>query len=73
MIQVASHLSESIYWYLTQQQQIEALLETSHLQVEDADISTTDRINYLFEEAIAQRESDIHPEPEKTSRESDSG
>ena len=55
MNQVAFHLGESIYWYLAQQQQIEALLETSHLQIEDADISATDRIHHLFEEAIARR------------------
>ena len=41
MNQVAFHLGEPIYWYLAQQQQIEALLETSHLQIEDADISAT--------------------------------
>ena len=65
MNQVAFHLGEPIYWYLAQQQQIEALLETSHLQIEDADISATDRIHHLFEEAIARRGSDIHLEPEK--------
>ena len=42
------------------------MLETSHLQIEDADISATDRIHHLFEEAIARRGSDIHLEPEKT-------
>ena len=48
MNQVAFHLGELIYWYLAQQQQIEALLETSHLQIEDTDISATDRIRHLF-------------------------
>jgi type IV pilus assembly protein PilB len=65
MNQVAFHLGEPIYWYLAQQQQIEALLQTSHLQIEDADISATDRIHHLFEEAISRRGSDIHLEPEK--------
>ena len=73
MTEVAFHLGEPIYWYLAQQQQIEALLETSHLQIEDADISATNRIHLLFEEAIARRGSDIHLEPEKTNWESDSG
>ena len=36
MNQVAFHLGEPIYWYLAQQQQIETLLQTSHLQIEDA-------------------------------------
>jgi len=67
MNQVAFHLGEPVYWYLAQQQQIEALLETSHLQIEDADISATDRILHLFEEAISRRGSDIHLEPEKIS------
>ena len=53
------------FWYLAQQQQIEALLETSHLQIEDADISATDRIHQFFEEAISRRGSDIHLELEK--------
>ena len=53
MNQVAFHLGEPIFWYLAQHQQIEALLETSHLQIEDADISATDRIHHLFEEAIS--------------------
>ena len=73
MNQVAFHLGEPIYWYLAQQQQIEALLETSHLQIEDADISATDRIHHLFEEAIARRGSDFHLEPVKISSVSDSG
>ena len=63
--QDAFHLGEPIYWYLAEQQQIEALLETSHLQIEDADISATNSIHLLFEEAIARRGSDIHLEPEK--------
>ena len=49
MNQVAFHLGEPIYWYLAQQQQIEALLKTSHLQIEDTDISATDRIHQLYE------------------------
>jgi len=65
MNQVAFHLGEPIYWYLAQQEQIEALLETSHLQIEDADIFATDRIHHLFEEAVSRRGSDIHLEPEK--------
>ena len=65
MNQVVFNLGEPIYWYLAQQQQIEALLETSHLQIEDADISATNRIHHLFEEAISRRGSDIHLEPEK--------
>ena len=65
MNQVAFHLGELIFWYIAQQQQIEAPLETSHLQIEDADISGTDRIHQLFEEAISRRGSDIHHEPEK--------
>jgi len=36
------------------------------LQIEDADISATDRIHHLFEEAISRRGSDIHLEPEKS-------
>ena len=56
MNQVAFHLGESIYWYLAQQQQIEALLETSHLQIEDADISATDRIHHLFEEVLPEED-----------------
>ena len=44
MNQVAFHLGEPIFWYIALQQQIEAPLETSHLQIEDADISATDRI-----------------------------
>ena len=67
MSQVAFHLGEPIYWYLAQQQQIEALLEASHLQIEDADISATDRIHQLFEEAFSLRGSDIHLEHEKFS------
>ena len=35
------------------------------MQIEDADISATDRIHHLFEEAISRRRSDIHLEPEK--------
>ena len=50
--QVAFHLGELIYWYLAQQQQIEALLEASHLQIEDADISATDRIFHLPEQGL---------------------
>jgi len=65
MNQVAFHLGEPIYWYLAQQEQIEALLETSHLQIEDADIFATDRIHHLFEEAVSRRGSDIHLESEK--------
>ena len=53
MNQVAFHLVELIFWYIAQQQQIEAPLETSHLQIEDAEISPTDRIHHLFEEAIS--------------------
>ena len=67
MNQVAFHPGEPICWYLAQQQQIEVLLETSYLQIEDADISTKDRIHHLFEEAISRRGSDIHLEPEKIS------
>ena len=65
MNQVAFHLGELIFWYIAQQQQIEAPLETSHLQIEDADISATDRIHHLFEEAISRRGLDIHFEPAK--------
>ena len=65
MNQVAFHLGEPIFWYIALQQQIEAPLETSHLQIEDADISATDRIHHLFEEAISRRGSDFHLEPEK--------
>ena len=71
--QVAFHLGEPIYWYLAEQQQIEALLETSHLQIEDANISATDRIHHLFEDAISRRGSDSHLEPVKISSVSDSG
>ena len=46
--QVAFYLGEPIILYLSQQQQIEALLETSHLQIEDADISAANRIRHLF-------------------------
>ena len=67
MNQVAFHPGEPIYLQLAQQQQIEALLETSHLQIEDADISATDRIHHLFKETISQRGSYIHLEPEKIS------
>ena len=65
MNQVAFQLGEPVYWHLAQQQQIEALLETSQIPLAGADISATDRIHYVFEEAIARRGSDIHFEPEK--------
>ena len=52
MNEVAFHLGEPIYWYLTQQQQIETLHETPHLQIEDADISATDRIFHLPEQGL---------------------
>ena len=65
MNQVAFYLGEPIYYDLAQLQKIEALLKTSHLQIEDADISATDRIHQFFEEAISRRGSDIHLELEK--------
>ncbi|MBS1254590.1 MAG: putative type II secretion system protein HxcR [Deltaproteobacteria bacterium] len=62
---VAFHLGQPVCWYLAQQQQIEALLESSELPTGDADISATGKIHQVFEEAILRRCSDIHLEPEK--------
>ncbi len=63
--QAAFHLEETVLWHLARQQQIEDLLETSHLSAVKADISATGRIHQIFEEAISRRGSDIHLEPEK--------
>ena len=63
--QVTFQLGAPVSWYLAQQQQIEALLETSKLPAADDDFSATGRIQQIFEEAISRRCSDIHLEPEK--------
>ena len=63
--QVAFQLGAPVSWYLAQQQQIEALLETSKLPAADDDFSATGRIQQVFEKAISRRCSDIHLEPEK--------
>ena len=59
---MAFQLGESIFWHLAQQHQIEALLETSQLPAVDGDLSATERIQQIFEEAISGRCSDIHIE-----------
>ena len=53
--QVAFQLGAPVFWYLAQQQQIEALLETSKLPAADDDFSATGRIQQIFEEAISRR------------------
>jgi type II secretory ATPase GspE/PulE/Tfp pilus assembly ATPase PilB-like protein len=58
-------LGEQIFWNLAQQQQIEALLETSQLTAVDGNSSATGWIEQIFEEAISHRCSDIHLEPGK--------
>ena len=65
MNHMAFQLGESIFWHLAQQQQIEALLETSQSPAVDGDFSATGRIQKIFEEAISHRYSDIHLELEK--------
>ena len=53
MNHVAFPLDESIFWYLAQQQQIEALLKTSQSTAVDGDFSATGRIQQLFEETFS--------------------
>ena len=59
------HLDQPVNWYLAQQQQIEALLESYKLPSTETEISATGKIHQVFEEAISRRGSDIHLEPEK--------
>ncbi len=65
MNQVAFQLGEAVYWHLAQQRQLEALLDNSQIPLSGANVSATDRIHQVFEEAISLRGSDIHLEPEK--------
>ena len=68
MNHVAFKLGEPIFWHLAQQEQIEALLETSQSSAVGGDFYATGRIQQIFEEAISRRFSDIHLEPKKNLR-----
>ena len=59
------HLDQPVNWYLAQQQQIEALLESYKLPSTETEISATGKIHQVFEETISRRGSDIHLETEK--------